>query len=504
MSKWNQVISTSKPDTVNRAGGEAFTETPEVALVNLLLTSFMKEGGKYYETAKDEQARLASLLGKVDPQFAAKASIYARKRFGMRSITHFTSAWIAKNVHGSTWARKFFKNVVRRVDDVTEILSCYATLNGSLHPIPMALKRGLAEALSGFSGYALAKYKGEGKALKLVDAVNLLHPRHSDALKALVAGTLKPADTWESAISAAGKTEGGEEAVDARKREEWARLIKERKLAYFALIRNVRNIAEAGLDDDAFAELLKQIQNAAAIKKSLVMPFRILVAYKVAQSLGRSYRQRSQGRIVVSETALLAEALSAALDLALVNVPDLPGRTLVALDRSASMTTAIIQCSFGETPVPIKVSDVGAIFAAALGKKGADVMTFHDRARYERFNRKDSIVSIAEAITNESGGTNFHSIFESAQAAYDRIIILSDMQAWVGYSTPEDAFKRYRQKYACSPHVCCFNLTSYGDTQFPANKVYQLAGFSDKVFDTIALLETDRLALVKEITSIEL
>jgi hypothetical protein len=34
--------------------------------------------------------------------------------------------------------------------------------------------------------------------------------------------------------------------------------------------------------------------------------------------------------------------------------------------------------------------------------------------------------------------------------------------------------------------------------------VYQLAGFSDKVFDTIALLETDRLALVKEITSIEL
>jgi 60 kDa SS-A/Ro ribonucleoprotein len=183
MSKWNQVISTSKPDTVNRAGGEAFTETPEVALVNLLLTSFMKDN-KFYQTAKDEQTLLASLLGKVDPQFAAKASIYARKRFGMRSITHFTSAWIAKNVHGSTWARKFFKNVVHRVDDVTEILSCYAALNGSLHPIPMALKRGLAEALSGFSEYSLAKYRGEAKVLKLVDAVNLLHPRHTEALKA--------------------------------------------------------------------------------------------------------------------------------------------------------------------------------------------------------------------------------------------------------------------------------------------------------------------------------
>jgi hypothetical protein len=140
------------------------------------------------------------------------------------------------------------------------------------------------------------------------------------------------------------------------------------------------------------------------------MPFRILVAYKVAHSLGHSYRQRLQGRIAVSEKTLLAEALSAALDLALVNVPELPGRSLVALDRSASMTCAINSRSFEATPVPILVSDVGAIFAAVLGKKGADLMTFHDRARYERCNRKDSIVSIAEGITNESGGTNFHLI----------------------------------------------------------------------------------------------
>jgi hypothetical protein len=39
---------------------------------------------------------------------------------------------------------------------------------GSLHPIPMALKRGLAEALSGFSEYSLAKYRGKAKALKVV------------------------------------------------------------------------------------------------------------------------------------------------------------------------------------------------------------------------------------------------------------------------------------------------------------------------------------------------
>lgn len=61
MSKWNRVISPSKPDTVNRAGGEAFTETPEVALVNLVLTSFMKD--KFYEAAKDEAVWRAALSG---------------------------------------------------------------------------------------------------------------------------------------------------------------------------------------------------------------------------------------------------------------------------------------------------------------------------------------------------------------------------------------------------------------------------------------------------------
>jgi hypothetical protein len=86
MSKFN-TLERVVADTVNRAGGEAYTETPEVALVNLLLTSFMKE--KHYESASDEQKRLDGLLGKVDPKFAAKAGVYARQRFGMRSITHF-------------------------------------------------------------------------------------------------------------------------------------------------------------------------------------------------------------------------------------------------------------------------------------------------------------------------------------------------------------------------------------------------------------------------------
>jgi hypothetical protein len=81
---------------------------------------------------------------------------------------------------------------------------------------------------------------------------------------------------------------------------------------------------------------------------------------------------------------------------------------------------------------------------------------------------------------------------------------LSPILGSAATGNPETDFRAYCRKFNVRPHVYCFNLAAYGDTQFPADKVYQLSGFSDKVFDTMALLETDRLALVKEINAIDI
>ncbi len=68
----------------------------------------------------------------------------------------------------------------------------------------------------------------------LVDAVNLVHPPHTEALGALIDGTLAPAETWETKLTQAGQTDGS-------KSEAWAQLVRTRKLGYFALLRNLRN-----------------------------------------------------------------------------------------------------------------------------------------------------------------------------------------------------------------------------------------------------------------------
>jgi hypothetical protein len=76
----------------------------------------------------------------------------------------------------------------------------------------------------------------------------LSHAKPRDAAQAgvwkkLVWGRLATPDTWEVALSSSGK-----EGI-ADKREASERLLREKKLGALALLRNLRNLREAGVDD---------------------------------------------------------------------------------------------------------------------------------------------------------------------------------------------------------------------------------------------------------------
>jgi len=120
MSRFN-TTSKGKNKTTNHVGASAFKQTAELELISILLTSFVQDS--YYEKSKDQMNRLSDILKKVDPQFAAKAAIYARHEFGMRSISHVLSVEIMKYASGQKWGKNFFREVVRRPDDMTEIVS---------------------------------------------------------------------------------------------------------------------------------------------------------------------------------------------------------------------------------------------------------------------------------------------------------------------------------------------------------------------------------------------
>lgn len=467
--------------TVNLAGGEAFVESPELEFASLVLTSMVSD--QFYRPAEAGLSRMSELLDAVPPLFAAKAAVYARHEHGLRSISHVIAGELAMRVRGEQWTRPFYERVVRRPDDITEILSYVITCHGR-RPLPNALKDGLARSFGRFDAYQLAKYRAQDKTLSLVDAVNLLHPvptdRNREALAALVRDELRSTETWEAQISAAGE----EDDVLEAKADAWAGLVASRQIGYFALLRNLRNIIQQA--PDAVPGACEMLVDAELIRRSLVLPFRFQTA---AAELGE-----------IPGSKPVLEAISRAAELSLDNVPVFPGRTLVVVDGSGSMATAKV--GRGKT----LVADVAALFAAAIYKRNdADLMIFSTTAQYANVPPDSGMLGLFAGIRQvmSGGGTDFKPIFEAATQPYDRVVILSDMQGWVGYEAPTKQFEAYVARVGKRPHVFSFDLAGNGSLQFPERQVYCLAGFSDRSLEIMALLESDRQALVNRINAVE-
>jgi 60 kDa SS-A/Ro ribonucleoprotein len=485
MSRFNTKSQSTK--IVNRAGGEAFAESPKLAFVSILLTSFLKD--QFYRSKEDSMADLIEAMNKIsDKEFVAKAAVYARNEFGMRSVTHIVGAELAHAVKGEKWMRPFLYSLIRRPDDMVETWSYYMSKYGK--PIPNSMRIAFKKAFGKFDNYQIQKYRMQDKKYKLVDLLNYARPvpteKNKEAIEALIKGVLKASNTWNADLSNAGREDGD---VDTSKAEVWKKLLAEKKLPYFALLRNLRNIVEQAPDlVDQASELL---ENEAMIKKSLIFPFRFVTASKQLKEDG------------INEPRIY-KALNKALEISFSNVPKLDGKTLVVVDHSGSMDSI----EHGN----LTNFEIGALFGITLAKSNnADFMYFGDEAKYAAFDPSDSTQTLISYLSNLNEGrtavghgTNFHAIFQEANKAYDRICIFSDMQGWIGYNTPTSDFEAYKKRCGANPKIYSFDLAGYGDLQFPEDQIYCLAGFSDKIFGLMKLMETDKKSMLSAIEQIQL
>jgi 60 kDa SS-A/Ro ribonucleoprotein len=502
MSKYakNTKVASSKTlvaqKTVNNAGGEAFKTSPELELVQLLAASKLQN--QAYRTGDEAANRLSALVAKVDPLFAAKAAVYTRMKFEMRSTSHLVAAEVSQICQGKPWGKNFFSKVAFRPDDVTEITAAVIAKFGK-NRITNAMRKGLGDRLAAFDEYQIAKYRGNGD-FKLVDAVNLLHPPASKALTGLVKDTLKPAETWEVKRTQTGQASKAEnlseeDAVEAQA-QNWRDLLDSKKLPYFAAIRNVRNILREAPDKvDALVAL---ITNAKLISTSKLFPYHFYLAAKAVLA-----ESGKEGRAVV-------QALNKAMDISCANVPDLSGETLVAIDHSGSMNTGVSFAkgkdgSKGASEVSLTAMEAADIFAAVMVKKfNCDIITFGTRAEYVSTNPSDSVITIAKSLKSDMGGTNFGPIFQTANKPYDRIIIISDNEHWIGHRAPTGDVKAYHQRFGKATTVYLWTLAGYETHPLPEGWFKPLAGFSPNVFNILKNSEVDSQALLKEIRAVEL
>lgn len=504
-----QLAEASMPDVKNKAGGAAFKVDPRYELASILLTSFLKD--KFYRTASDEVTRLKELLQIVDRKFAAKAAIYARDKFNMRSITHVVAGELCARVGGTDWGRRFYDRIVYRLDDMFEILSYYFANNagktkiGKKHPpISNAMKFGFAKAILRFDEYQLAKYRAEDKSVSLIDVVNLVRPvgrkglRETTAkgLKKLVKGTLRSEKTFESVIAGAGQKEAVVETKEEKteiRSDAWDKLIKDQSIGYTALLKNLSNIALQS--PKSLTAALGLLRDEKMIRKSKVFPFQYYTAWEEIQ-------KTSIGPIA---SRGLLEAIADAVEIAVGNVPKLPGKTLIALDKSGSMTDQL---------------KIASQLAAVLYRANdAALCIFDDSAKWLKTNARESLISLQKTILlncDRNGGTSFHSVFDLALTefkqtgeAFDRIIFISDEQHWAqaAHGNPQTVattYRRFCKAVKSRPAIYMIDTQGLGTMQFPEDKVYAVAGFSEKLFELMGQLEQDRSALVNAIEAVEL
>jgi hypothetical protein len=279
-------------------------------------------------------------------------------------------------------------------------------------------------------------------------------------------------------LTKAGQEAKSEDDLTQLKSDAWKQLIESKTLGYFALLRNLKNLITQAPDTiDLACTMLTDVN---MISKSKVLPFRFTTAYEEINKLSQD-----------STTRKVIMALDQALNISAMNVPKFDGETLVVIDTSGSMSG--------------KPSEIASLFGSMIAKvNGCDVMTFDNFACYRKYNQMDSVLTIRNSFRFSGGGTNFQDIFIKANKAYKRVIILSDMQGWIGYNCPTKEFNEYKQRLNCDPIVYSWDLAGHSTLMFPENKVFALSGFSDKVFHVMKMMELDKKSLCDMINAIQL
>lgn len=470
MSKFNE---TQTNKTVNKSGHTAYKMKDREKLVTQAMTSFFNESKFYGDNTADMQNTIRSVI-KSDPQFVANLAVFARREFNMRSVSHALIAHLAHEIEGKPYVRKAVKAVTLRGDDVTEIMACYLSMFGK--PIPNALKKGISDAMQGFDEYTLAKYKGNGKEVKMRDLLCLCRPTpkneaQSDLWKRLLNDELEIPVTWETELSAHGNN-----------KETWEKLIESGSVGYMALLRNLRNILTANPSN--LDEVLATIEDPERVRKSKQLPFRYLSAYKELENIGGSR---------------VFDVLENAIEASIENVPKLSGTTVIAVDISGSMRCAVSDKS------KVRCYEIAMLLGLIANKicDNSIFYTFDGNIEKYSFSKRSGILSTCTYQARCGGCTRMELPFNEMiknKINADRVIVLSDNECNGGWSRPiQTIADEYRRITGNDIWVHAIDLQGYGTQQFYGKKTNVIAGWSEKVFDFIKLAEQGEGSLEKTI-----
>ncbi len=493
-------IKTAKtPTSTTGEGAPGYARGTKSELFLLAVSNMVTEN-TFYETGGARDTRFEQLVSTVavdDPDWMARFLLWLRTEANMRSASVVGGLVAARAMvkAGIPGGRGVVDSVLRRADEPGEALAYWTETFG--RSLPKAVKRGIADAAARmYNEYTTLKYDTASKAFRFGDVLDLTHPsaatpeqghlfryalaaRHNrdsipevdgrlpmilanHALRSagrelpdLLLNTdrlLEAGMTWEDALSMVGSK------VDKAKL--WEALIP--TMGYMALLRNLRNFDQAGISDEAADRVIARLVDFDQVARSKQFPFRFLSAY----------------RATADGSLRWASALEKALTMSLSNVPELPGRTLVLVDRSGSMFNSVSAKS------GLNRADMAAVFGGALALRNAGRVTlvqFGTGAKLVPVPKGGgSLLKLVEKF-DDMGGTNTAAAVRAHFAGHDRVVIVTDEQSQDG--DPGNVIPKDVPLYTWNLAGYQFSGTSGGKSR------HVFAGMTDQAFRMIPLLE---------------
>ncbi|MFI8833968.1 TROVE domain-containing protein [Streptomyces afghaniensis] len=493
-------------------GGRGRERDARSELFLLAVSNFVSQQ-TFYETGADRDDRFAKLLRELavtDPAWTAGLLGWLRGEGNLRTASvvgaaEYVKARLDAGATGGPTGRQVVASVLQRPDEPGELLAYWTATYG--RNVPKPVKRGIAHAVRRlYHGKALLKYDTASKGYRFGDILNLVHAapdpdkpwqgelfryaldrrHHPDTAVPPASDRVLTAHRELMALPVAERravvtAEGGAERLAAAgmtwetlagwlqgpmDKAAWEAVIP--SMGVMALVRNLRNFDEAGVSDEVAERVAARISDPAEVARSRQFPFRYLAAYQHAPSLRWSY------------------ALERALGHSLANVPALPGRTLVLVDRSGSMFWSRLS-----DRSELNRADAAAIFGTALALRAecADLVEFGSTSDRVKFRKGESVLKILGRF-GDLGGTDTTEAVRRHYRKHDRVLIVTDEQY-----THHHRGDPTEQVPADVP-VYTWNLAGYRAGHGPSGtgNRHTFGGLTDAAFRMVPLIEASRNA----------
>jgi len=497
----------------NHHGAPAYALSPRHKLAQLAATGSLN--ATFYAEAKDQLADVLEAAGKVDPSFIAKTAIYARRRGHMKDMPALLLALLS-TLETQDFARAFPRVVDngKMLRNFVQIMRSGAVGRKSLGSRP---KRFVASWLEEASDLEIMR-AAVGQDPSLADVIKMVHPKPKSKAREAFYGYLigKPHDALALPRIAqefeAFKRDPAREPPNVPfqmltalplTKQHWAAIGM--KGGWQMLRMNLNTFARHGaFEVEGFTQAAAaRLRDGDAIAKARVLPYQLLAAY-TATDAGVPFEVR--------------EALQDAMEIAIANVPAIEGNVVVCPDVSGSMSSPVTGCRKGSTS-KMSYVDVAALVAAAVlrANRSARIIPFEQDVVEIDLNPRDSVMTNAVKLGSiGGGGTNCSAPLEKLvkeRAKVDLVLFVSDNESWVdasgsGRGTATMAAWTKLKAFNPNARLVCIDIAPYGTTQAAERAdILNVGGFSDAVFETIALFAKGELNAehwVGEIEKIEL